>query len=149
MSGLLAVYSEIDSLPLRDALKLILHRGRDDAGAWQSQDKRVWLGATRMATTDLSQSGRLPLKNEDGTIWVVADGTVTNYSSMRRRLELKGHRFVSANDSEVIIHAYEMWSEACLDYLEGSFYFVLWDEKIKQQIVSIDRTGVKPIYYTE
>ncbi|MEM9777023.1 MAG: asparagine synthase-related protein [Chloroflexota bacterium] len=149
MSGLLAVYSELDSLPLREALKLILHRGRDDAGAWQSPDKRVWLGATRMATTDLSQSGRLPLKNEDGNIWVVADGAVTNYNSMRRRLELKGHRFASANDSEVIVHAYEMWSEACLDYLEGSFSFVLWDNKIKQLIVSRDRTGVKPIYYTE
>lgn len=149
MSGLLAVYTELDSLPLREALKLILHRGRDDAGAWQSPDKRVWLGATRMATMDLSHNGRLPLKNEDGSVWVIADGAVTNYNSMRRRLELKGHRFASSNDSEAIIHAYEMWSEACLDYLEGSFSFVLWDNKIKQLIVSRDRTGVKPIYYTE
>lgn len=149
MSGLLAVFSDIDSLPLREALKLILHRGRDDAGAWQSPDKKVWMGATRMATTDLSQTGRLPLKNEDGTIWLIADGAVTNYQTMRRRLELKGHRFASSNDSEVIVHAYEMWSEACLDYLEGSFSFVLWDSKIRQMIVSRDRTGVKPIYYAE
>lgn len=149
MSGLLAVFSDIESLPLREALKLILHRGRDDAGAWQSPDKLVWLGATRMATTDLSQTGRLPLKNEDGTIWMIADGAVTNYKSMRRRLELKGHRFASSNDSEVIVHAYEMWSEACLDYLEGSFSFVLWDSKVRQLIVSRDRTGVKPIYYAE
>ncbi|MFK7803299.1 MAG: asparagine synthetase B [Anaerolineae bacterium] len=149
MSGLLAVFSETESLPLREALKLILHRGRDDAGAWQSPDKQVWLGATRMATTDLGQAGRLPLKNEDGTIWLIADGAVTNYKSLRRRLELKGHRFISSNDSEVIVHAYEMWSEACLDYLEGSFAFVLWDSKIRQIMVSRDRTGVKPIYYAE
>ncbi len=149
MSGLLAVCSEIESLPLREALKLIVHRGRDDAGAWQSPDKAVWLGATRMALTDLGQSGRLPLKNETGTIWLIADGSVTNYNSLRRRLELKGHRFISQNDSEVIIHAYEMWNESCLDYLEGSFSFVLWDTKARQLIASRDRTGVKPIYYAE
>lgn len=149
MSGLLAVCSKIESLPLREALKLVIHRGRDDAGAWQSPDKRVWLGATRMAITDFSQSGRLPLKNESGTIWLIADGSVTNYNSLRRRLELKGHRFISSNDSEVIIHAYEMWNESCLDYLEGAFSFILWDTKARQLIASRDRAGVKPMYYTE
>src|SRR5512143_470502 len=91
------------------ALASLAHRGPDAEGEWRSADGSAWLGHRRLAIVDLSPAGRQPMHNEDHTIWLVCNGEIYNYSTLRARLEGLGHRFYSHSDNEVILHAYEAW----------------------------------------
>src|ERR1700723_327130 len=89
----------------------IRHRGPDGM-AVRSFDppgfsQRVALGHNRLAIIDVSQAGREPMTNEDGTVWLVFNGEIYNFQELRKRLELGGHRFRSHTDAEVILHLYE------------------------------------------
>jgi methylamine---glutamate N-methyltransferase subunit A len=62
------------------------------------------IGHTRMATesvVDIAHSHPFWARPFPD-IAVVHNGTITNYHQLRRRLEMKGHRFSTRNDSEVI-----------------------------------------------
>ena len=62
------------------------------------------IGHTRMATesrVDIAHSHPFWARPFPD-IAVVHNGTITNYHQLRRRLEMKGHRFSTQNDSEVI-----------------------------------------------
>ena len=47
------------------------------------------------------------MSNEDGTIWIVFNGEIYNFQSLRPDLVRRGHRFRSHSDTEVILHLYE------------------------------------------
>jgi asparagine synthase (glutamine-hydrolysing) len=131
------------------ALKALAHRGPDAEGSWRSADDSAWLGHRRLAIVDLSPAGRQPMHNEDQAIWLVCNGEIYNYPTLRARLEGVGHQFYSHSDNEVILHAYESWGEDCVDYLQGMFAFVLWDEKERKLLAARDPVGIKPLYYAE
>jgi asparagine synthase (glutamine-hydrolysing) len=109
----------------------------------------AWLGHRRLAIVDLTAAGNQPMRNEDGTIRLVCNGEIYNYSSLRGRLEGLGHRFLSNSDSEAILHAYEEWDGACVEHLEGMFSFAVWDQDRRRLLAARDRVGIKPLYYCE
>lgn len=127
----------------------LTHRGPDTEGVWHSPTGRVWLGHRRLSIVDLNETGRQPMHNEDHMIWLVCNGEIYNYPSLRNRLEALGHRFYSQCDNEVILHAYEEWDTKCVDHLEGMFAFAVWDEQRQRLLAARDRIGIKPFYYAE
>jgi asparagine synthase (glutamine-hydrolysing) len=108
----------------------------------------VGFGHRRLAIIDLSECGRQPMSNENGSIWITFNGEIYNFKTIRAELEQAGHHFRSQTDTEVIIHAYEQWGMSCLDRFIGMFAFGLWDSRKKELILARDRIGVKPLYYT-
>ena len=60
-----------------------------------------------------------------------------------------GHVFHTRSDTEVIVHAWEAWGEACVERFRGMFAFGLWDRKRETLFLARDRLGVKPMYYAE
>ena len=84
---------------------VLAHRGPDDAGIYC--DGPVGLAHRRLSIIDLSPAGHQPMSNEDGTIWIVFNGEIYNFQSLRPDLVRRGHRFRSNSDTEVIIHLYE------------------------------------------
>jgi asparagine synthase (glutamine-hydrolysing) len=64
--------------PLIDAQR---HRGPDAWGIWA--DDRCVLGHRRLSIIDLSDAGRQPLSNEDGTIWITYNGEIYNFQAQR------------------------------------------------------------------
>src|SRR5687768_11634909 len=125
---------------------LIAHRG-PDADGFLVRD-RVALANRRLAIIDLSEAGRQPLYNEDGTIGLVYNGELYNFAALRAELVARGHRFRSHSDTEVIVHAYEEYGAACVRRFNGMFAFALWDGRDGSLLVARDRFGVKPLYYT-
>ena len=109
---------------MRDSMR---HRGPDGAGL--ELDDGIGLGHRRLAILDLSEAGRQPMSNEDGSVWLVANGEIFNYVELGRELREKGHQLRSACDSEVILHLYEDHGVECVRFLNGMFAFALWDRR--------------------
>jgi asparagine synthase (glutamine-hydrolysing) len=125
-------------------LEAIRHRGPDDEGAYV--DTEITLGARRLAVIDL-QSGRQPIGNEDGTVWVVHNGEIYNFRDLRGRLESLGHSFRTDSDTEVIVHAYEQYGDGFLRHLDGMFALAVWDTTTRTLTLARDRMGEKPLHY--
>ena len=117
--------SRIDEAVLRRMTDVMTHRGPDESGVYlrRAHGLSVGLGHRRLSIIDLSEAGRQPLSNEDGTVWLVFNGEIYNYPELRRELEGKGHRFRSHTDSEVIVHLYEEEGTQCARRLAGMFAF--------------------------
>ncbi|MBD2577767.1 asparagine synthase (glutamine-hydrolyzing) [Oscillatoria sp. FACHB-1406] len=123
----------------------ITHRGPDEKGIYAKEN--VGLGMRRLSIIDLG-SGQQPIHNEDKTIWVVFNGELYNYRELTHSLTRLGHKFYTASDTEVLVHAYEEFGDDFLEYLNGMYAFALWDDRNKRLIVARDRLGIKPLYYT-
>jgi asparagine synthase (glutamine-hydrolysing) len=121
------------------------HRGPDSDGVWT--DGPVGFGHRRLAIIDLSAAGHQPMGNETGDVLIVYNGELYNYQPLRIELQSAGHRFYSQTDTEVIVHAYEEWGEACVERFNGHFAFAIWDGRRKRLFLARDRFGVKPLYY--
>lgn len=130
-----------------------LHPGdkRGDQRRDKGEDKgfEVGLGHCRLSIIDLSESGHQPMCNEDRSVWIVFNGEIYNFQTLRLRLEEKGYSFKSKSDTEVILHAYEEWGVECLEYLRGMFAFAIWDAKQRKLFLARDRMGKKPLVYAK
>lgn len=124
--------------------RTIAHRGPDDEGVHVVG--RAGLGMRRLSIIDLA-TGRQPIHNEDGTVWVVFNGEIYNFPELRARLESRGHRFYTNSDTEVIVHLYEDHGLECVNQLRGMFAFALWDENCQRLLLARDRFGKKPLHY--
>ncbi len=113
-------------------------------GPWHGE--RAALGFRRLAIIDLV-TGQQPMSNEDGSIWIVFNGEVYNFRSLRQRLEGLKHRFRTRSDTEVILHLYEEEGPECVQRLRGMFAFALWDCNERRLLLARDRLGVKPLVY--
>jgi asparagine synthase (glutamine-hydrolysing) len=120
------------------------HRGPDEVGL--HLEPGVGLGHRRLSIIDLS-TGQQPLYNEDGSVVIVYNGEIYNYQSLIPELTALGHVFRTKSDTEVIVHAWEAWGEACVTRLRGMFAFALWDRNRQTLLLARDRLGVKPLYY--
>ena len=106
MCGIAGVYEYATGRPverqtLLDMLSVIRHRGPDDEGTYQNNN--LAMGMRRLSIIDLP-GGKQPISNEDGSVTVVFNGEIYNYLELREKLLARGHRLVTASDTEVIVH---------------------------------------------
>jgi asparagine synthase (glutamine-hydrolysing) len=120
------------------------HRGPDGEGTWA--EGPVGLGHRRLAIIDLSSAGSQPMRAPGGDV-IVYNGEVYNFQELRRELQALGHDFLSTSDTEVVLHAWTEWGEACLPRLNGHFAFAIWNPVRRRLVLVRDRFGVKPVYY--
>jgi asparagine synthase (glutamine-hydrolysing) len=147
MCGICGKYSPsgVKTEELNHMLDTIVHRGPDDFGVYIKAN--IGLGSRRLSIIDL-ETGNQPISNEDGTIWVIYNGEIYNYQTLRAQLEAKGHLFHTNSDTEVIVHLYEEVGEHCVEQLRGMFAFALWDEPDQKLVLARDRIGQKPLFYS-
>jgi len=110
----------VDDLLLKQMCRVMEHRGPDEEGYYL--DEYAGLGMRRLSIIDLS-TGRQPITNETGTLWIVFNGEIYNYQTLRRQLESRGHLFATKSDTEVILHAFEEYGDRCVEQLNGMFTF--------------------------
>lgn len=133
--------------PLLESMKArLVHRGPDDHGSYVAEG--ISLGHRRLSIVDLSEAGRQPLSNEDGTVWVTFNGEIYNHLELRERLEKRGHRFRTRTDTESIVHAYEEYGLDFASHLTGMFALAIWDVRRRRLVLARDRLGLKPLYYS-
>ena len=136
--------ADADRALLQRMTDALFHRGPDGDGFHYAPG--VGLGHRRLAIIDLA-TGDQPVFNEDRTVCVVFNGEIYNYQPLVAELTDRGHVFRTRSDTEVIVHAWEEWGEACLDHFNGMFAFALWDAGREALFLARDRLGEKPLYY--
>ena len=136
---------DVDRVLLHRMTQIIAHRGPDGDGFHIAPG--IGLGHRRLAIVDLV-TGDQPQFNEDGTVCVIFNGEIYNFQPLMAELTALGHAFRTRSDTEVIVHAWEEWGEACLDRFNGMFAFALWDAREEALFLARDRLGEKPLYYT-
>ena len=152
MCGITGVYHWNGSSSQRDVVAAMTarleHRGPDDHGLFSQPG--LALGHRRLSIIDLSERGRQPISNEDGTVWLTCNGEIYNYRTLRRQLEARGHSFGSDTDTEVLVHLYEESANDLVEFLEavrGMFAFAIWDRLRQRLLLGRDRLGIKPLFY--
>ncbi len=135
---------EIDRALLARMNQTQHHRGPDETGL--HAEPGVGLAHKRLSIIDLS-SGQQPLFNEDGSVAVVFNGEIYNFIELMAELKSLGHTFRTHSDTEVIVHGWEQWGEACVTRFRGMFAFALWDRNSQTFFLARDRMGVKPLFY--
>lgn len=148
MCAIVGIITDQEVSPLVEKLcQVQQHRGPNAKGTWS--DGICTLGHQRLAIIDLSDAGKQPLSNEDGTVWITFNGEIYNFQSLRRELESLGYHFHTQTDTEVIVHAYEQWGTECVKRLRGMFAFGIWDQRQQRLMLARDRMGKKPLFYTQ
>src|SRR5690349_4822066 len=122
------------------------HRGPDSCGVISSGG--CLLVNTRLAILDLTERGQQPMSNAVRTVWITYNGETYNAAALRRDLLEKGYSFHSATDTEVVLHLYEEYAEACVERMCGMFAFAIWDARARKLLLARDRLGIKPLYFT-
>jgi len=150
MCGICGIYHldrnrSVNKTQLQEMARVMHHRGPDDEGFYI--EGNLGLGHQRLSIIDPSPSGRQPMTNEDGKLWIVLNGEIYNYLELRQELMSRGHQFRSNSDTEVILHLYEEHGPACLNRLNGMFAFTIWDSRERVLFAARDRFGIKPYYY--
>lgn len=87
------------------------------------------------------------MSSHDGSLWITFNGEIFNYIELRRTLILKGHRFSTDSDTEVILEAYRAYGDDCVHHFEGQWALAIWDVRHRKLFLSRDRLGVRPLFY--
>ena len=146
--------AEESARALRRMTAALAHRGPDEDGFLIAPGAapRVALAMRRLSIIDLP-GGTQPIFNETGDVAVFQNGEIYNFRALRAELESLGHVFRTRSDTEVIVHGYEQWGDACVEHLRGMFAFALLDMRgassgAPKVFLARDRLGIKPLYYT-
>jgi len=130
---------------LKEMIAMLRHRGPDEWGI--HTDVGIGLANARLSIIDLNR-GHQPLCNEDGSVWITFNGEIFNYVELRKELISRGHIFSTRSDTEVILHLYEEKGENCFRDLNGQWGLAIWDVRERKLLLSRDRMGVRPVFYT-
>lgn len=122
---------KINKTVLTKMADAMAERGPDGSGVCVLNNERVGLGHRRLAIIDLSKQADQPMSNADDSIHIVFNGEIYNYQEIKEEInKIRNVKWkTDHSDTEVIIHAYEIWGIQCIKKFRGMFAFALWDEK--------------------
>ncbi len=133
-------------MKMRDSM---VHRGPDAAGVWIDPDGGCALAHRRLSIIDLTDEGRQPMGNADGSVQVTFNGEIYNFQGLRDELSAQGHRFHSHTDTEIIPHLLESFDPDRVERLDGMFAFGVWHRGSRRLLLARDPFGKKPLYYAQ
>ena len=129
-------------------LQTMARRGPDGNGMYQ--EGPCTLLHSRLAIID-PEGGQQPMVLDwAGERYVlVYNGELYNTRELRDALLTLNHRFQGHSDTEVVLHSFAQWGEACVERFNGIFAFGVWEERAQRLFLARDRIGVKPLFYMQ
>ncbi len=109
----------------------------------------IGLSHRRFSIIDLSSGGHQPFFDPEQEYCVVFNGEIYNYVEVRDELIAKGFSFHTRSDTEVLLAAYKYWGTDCFEKFNGFWALALYDSKKHAILLSRDRIGQRPLYWTK
>ena len=149
MSGIVGILNldgaPIDTLLLERLTDSLAFRGPDAQRTWVRGP--LGFGHTLLRTATESKNEQQPF-SLDGNTWIVSDARIDGRSELIAALESHGHQQLNeVPDAELILRAYQVWEQDCVDHLIGDFAFAIWNGQTRQLFCARDHMGVKPFFY--
>src|SRR5262245_21225262 len=130
IAGLIGIAPELAADAAPRMLSALRHRGPDDYGIVavnaDNEPSSVTLIHSRLSIIDLTADGHQPMCDAatctGGTPnWIVFNGEIYNYRSLREELKRNGAAGRTQSDTEVILDAYRTWGDGAIERLRGMF----------------------------
>lgn len=151
MSGIAGIFERsgatADYAKIRDLANFLSSAGPDGTGVWCRGP--VALGHAMLRATPEASGERQPA-GIDAQLWITADARLDARTDLIRKLENAGCNVQhEAPDCDLILHAYAIAGERCVEHLRGDFAFAIWDARWGTLFCARDHFGVKPFYYAD
>jgi asparagine synthase (glutamine-hydrolysing) len=147
MCGIGAIIGKTTNQEIKKLLNPVVHRGEKNFEI--EVFASMGLGTNRLPIVD-GKNGKQPKFNEDKTICAVMNGEIFNYKDLRNRLENKGHKIETNNDTEILPHLYEEYGEKFVEHIDSEmFSIIIFDVAKDNFVVARDPLGVKPLYFSK
>ncbi|WP_271079232.1 asparagine synthetase B family protein [Aurantiacibacter sp. MUD61] len=88
-----------------------------------------------------------PLSDDGSRYTISLDGYVANYAELRRDLTQRGARLRNRSDAELVLQAFILWGQECLDHIDGEFAFAIYDRVENALFCACDHTGLRQLHY--
>lgn len=152
MSGFAAIYhtngAPVDPALLKRLESHLSYRGPDEqATRVLGPTGNVGLAHAMFRTTFEAEREHQPF-SLDGSVWIAGHIRVDAREELQRRLEGSGCTGASqATDAELVLRAYLVWGEGCVEQLIGDFSFAIWDDRERKLFCARDHLGIRPLFY--
>jgi asparagine synthase (glutamine-hydrolysing) len=134
----------------------VAHRGPDGLGTWFDPDPqnqspttrpRVAFAHRRLAIIDPDPRSDQPFA--DGPLTMIFNGEIYNFRELRQQIsaELPSKIWRTSGDTEVLLAAYALWGESCVEKLNGMFALAIWNASDGSLFLARDRLGQTPLYF--
>lgn len=132
---------------LKKSLSLLDNRGPDYSKLILSN--KWCIGHTRLSIIDpVSKKSNQPFTDFEGRYYLTFNGEIYNYKELKNNLLLKGYKFFTNSDTEVLFVLLKNFSiESVLALIKGMFAFVFFDKQEQTFTAARDHFGQKPLYY--
>ena len=103
-------YDSFGVATLGNGISIAKHQGRisENSSSASLLKGKIGIGHTRWATHGVPNDANAhPHTDCSGTLAVVHNGIIENYTELKRQLLSRGHTFLSETDTEVIAHLIE------------------------------------------
>lgn len=121
------------------------HRGPDADGIFMSE--KCCLVHTRLSIIDL-ENGQQPMNIHGDNFTIIYNGEVYNIPELSNDLTLRGHKFKTSSDTEVLLRCFFEYGADFISRVNGIFAIAIYDKIHDTLYLFRDHMGVKPLYYS-
>ncbi len=104
-----------------------------------------YLGFHRLAIMGLTEEGMQPFELNGN--FVVCNGEIYGFRSLRHGLAGKGYTFKSDSDCEILLPMYQEYGVEMFRRLGSEFALVIYDHSSNSLVAARDPIGIRPLYY--
>ena len=88
-----------------------------------------------------------PFKKGDNDWSLLFNGSIYNFREIKEKLIVKGYKFQTSGDTEVVFVSFIEYGANCFKLFNGMWSIVFFNKSSGEIIMSRDRLGIKPLYY--
>ncbi len=104
-----------------------------------------WLCFHRLAIMGLTPEGMQPF--QFGEDYLVCNGEIYGFRSLKRQLQEKGYVFQSGSDCEILLPLFREYGLEVFSKLDAEFALIIYDSATGSLIAARDPLGIRPLFY--